>query len=62
MSKLSKAEVNYSLGMMDSHCGKTFKDDKGYCSHFQDKVQTCELVEGKISPVHWCEKFKKAKK
>lgn len=64
MSKLSKDEVNYSRGMQNSHCGKLFKDDNGYCEHFVDIRSgngTCKLVEGVIERLYWCNKFSKAK-
>ncbi len=65
MKKLAKSEVDYSLGMKNSHCGRVFKDDSGYCRHFLNtktsagKDGQCELVEGSISPVYWCDRFKK---
>ena len=64
MPKFSKREVNYSLGHNDSHCGKVFEDDNGYCKNYRkgdDTHGTCALVEGKIKPVYWCEKFAKAR-
>lgn len=63
MPKFSKREVNYSLGHSDSHCGKVFEDDKGFCKNYRGTKEagTCALVEGKIKPVYWCEKFAKAK-
>ena len=65
MAKLSKHEVSYSLGMIHSHCGKTFKDDKGYCEHFVEIDEPgdsgqCRIVSGMINPVYWCRKFEKA--
>lgn len=63
--KKAKKEVNYSLGMKESHCGKAFSDDSGYCQHFigkQASTGKCEVVEGPINPVYWCELFKKVKK
>lgn len=66
MAKTGKNEVDYSLGMAQSHCGPVFKDDKGYCKHFhKPKVGvtghgTCDKVEGNINPVYWCALFAKA--
>lgn len=70
---LSKTAVHYSIGMVHSHCGKVYSDDKGYCAHFligktvasSSAIAgvhqgTCELVDGSIDPVYWCQKFKKA--
>jgi hypothetical protein len=34
MPKLSKSEIDYSLGMKESHCGKAFEDDQDYCRYF----------------------------
>ncbi|HEY6021570.1 MAG TPA: hypothetical protein VIY48_17290 [Candidatus Paceibacterota bacterium] len=70
MSKFSKESVNYSRGMKDSHCGKVFSDDKGYCRHFshlsvneEGKMSgECQIVSGDINPIYWCKKFDKAKK
>lgn len=67
MAKYSKEEVNYSRGMINSHCGKVFSNDTGYCKHFQGPTGaltqgTCALVNGSISPVYWCKEFEKAKK
>lgn len=63
--KFAKSEVDYSRGMIDSHCGPTFIKDRGYCEHFiaQGKKPDgkCQLVEGEISPIMWCKKFEKAK-
>lgn len=62
--KFSKSEVHYSQGMIHSHCGEAFTDDKSYCRHYHKKTLstgTCELVEGEIKPTMWCNKFKKVK-
>lgn len=48
MKKLSKAEVHYSRGMKQSHCG--------ICEHY-DGEHGCEVVAGRIEPAMWCEKF-----
>jgi hypothetical protein len=52
--------------MIHSHCGPCFTDDKGYCSHFIGRGYTvpgeCEVVQGAIEPIMWCEEFKKIKK
>ena len=34
MTKANKTEVNYSRGMQNAHCGKSFRDDTNYCRHF----------------------------
>jgi hypothetical protein len=47
--KASKQSVHYSRGMKSKHCG--------ICQHFRPP-HSCELVEGKIDPEYWCEKFK----
>ena len=52
--KASKESVNYSRGMADSHCGKSFKDDTGYCRHFIPPSSpandgSCERVAGTIN-------------
>jgi len=51
-SKRSKASVNYSKGMPESHCG--------ICRYFQPP-NACQLVAGHIVPDYWCRLFKKAK-
>lgn len=64
MAKAMKKEVEYSLGMAESHCGKVFKDDKGYCEHYigylMSPVGGCEKVNGEVSAVYWCKLFEKA--
>lgn len=63
--KHTKSEVHYSAGMLHSHCGPTFHDDKYYCKHFipgTGRVGRCDLVEGAIIPEMWCELFKKVVK
>ena len=67
MAKLTKKETNYSRGMIHSHCGKVFSNDTGYCQHYRGHTGVltqgaCEIVEGPISPVYWCNRFKKVKK
>ena len=66
MAKLKKTDVNYSRGLIHSHCGKCFSDDKGHCQHFIGRGYTtsgtCEIVEGTIEPIMWCERFKKTGK
>lgn len=67
MAKRTKQAVNYSKGMIQSHCGKVFGEDKGYCKHFRGIEETatrgeCSKVEGSINPVFWCELFSKAVK
>jgi hypothetical protein len=53
--------------MAESHCGRVFKDDKGYCKFFLKKAGyspigsgECEKVGGGISPVYWCKLWEKA--
>ncbi len=67
MPKLSKSEVDYSLGMKESHCGKAFEDDQDYCRYFIPPpsgsaldLGTCEQVAGEISRVFWCRLFARA--
>ncbi len=61
--KVSKTEAKYSRGMVHSHCGKSFTDDKSYCEHYRGpeapSIGTCEIVAGPINPIMWCEYFKK---
>ncbi len=63
MHKLKKDQVDYSHGHRDSHCGRVFKDDHGYCRYFIEaqsasgEVGACEKVEGSINPVYWCKFF-----
>jgi uncharacterized C2H2 Zn-finger protein len=66
--KRVKTLVDYSRGHKESHCGKTFEDDKGYCKHFIEPTHhhsfdlgKCQLVEGNISRVYWCKLYEKAK-
>jgi hypothetical protein len=59
MAKANKTDVDYSVGMEKSHCGKVFKDDEGYCKHFV-KPSACQKVSGYIDPVYWCKLWEKA--
>ncbi len=67
MGSARKEDVNYSVGMKESHCGKVFKDDNGYCQHFYgvrgfgEQEGRCRKVAGKIDPVYWCKLWEKAK-
>lgn len=66
MPKFTKQETDYSRGHADSHCGKVFADDKGYCKHFQRNGAalgkgTCSLVDGEIDPIFWCTKWQRSK-
>lgn len=56
MSKSQKTEVNYSRGMLHSHCGPMFPDDRHYC-RYSIRFGACEKVEGPIDPQYWCELF-----
>ncbi len=62
--KISKQEADYGLGMAKSHCGKVFKDDKGYCEHYIGYLMSptgqCAKVNGEVSAVYWCRLFSKA--
>lgn len=67
MTKLTKEESNYGRGMINSHCGKVFSNDTGYCQHFRDDngihvYGTCTEVEGQINRTYWCKEFLKVKK
>jgi len=67
MTKLTKEETHYGRGMIHSHCGKVFANDTGYCQHYRGPTGaltqgTCTEVEGPISPLYWCNQFKKVKK
>ncbi len=64
MTKHSKDSVNYSTGMLHSHCGETFRDDKYFCKHFipsSGYMGKCEKVAGEIEPIRWCELYSRAK-
>jgi len=65
MIKTDKVSVNYSRGHRDSHCGKVFPDDWGFCKHFRPsdaQTGTCEIVAGAINPLYWCTRFARATK
>jgi hypothetical protein len=63
MDKLQKDEVDYSKGMLASHCGQMFHDDKSYCRHFIPRgvgqSGDCGVVAGAILRDHWCDHFKR---
>lgn len=64
MTKHTKNEVQYSRGMIGSHCGKVFPNDYDHCKHFRGAATgtedgVCTQVEGGISRVYWCKLFKK---
>jgi len=52
MNKEAKADVDYSLGKPNAHCGM--------CRYYHDHV--CSLVAGRIEPQMWCELFTKKEK
>jgi hypothetical protein len=60
MYKISKSDVDYSIGHKDSHCGKSFDDDKGYCRFFISPLSAAtqlgqfQKVAGAINNVYWC--------
>lgn len=62
--KFLKADVDYSRGMIHSHCGPCFKDDEWYCEYYLGAPAPasgrCKLVEGEIRPIMWCNKYEKA--
>ncbi len=65
--KLNKPQVDYSRGMKDSHCGKSYSGDSGYCRHFieprgNSELGQCERVSGPINRLYWCRLFAKAHK
>jgi hypothetical protein len=67
MTKLAKESVNYSNGMIHSHCGRIFANDTSYCKYYTGAGDIsapgiCSIVEGPIKPTAWCEQFDKAKK
>lgn len=47
-AKLSKQEVDYSIGKGESRCKN--------CAHFE-APNACELVAGVIDPDYWCKRF-----
>ena len=60
--KHTKEEVNFGKGMARSHCGKLWRDDHNYCKHFIGAKESttsgaCEVVQGSIERVKWCELF-----
>jgi hypothetical protein len=65
MNKHKKSEVDYSKGMLHSHCGPVFHDDKYYCKAFIPgaiRVGRCEKVDGDILPDMWCELYHRVSK
>ena len=67
MTKSAKEDVHYGPGMLHSHCGPTFHDDRLYCKHFQPSAASgrdggCDVVQGKIDPTFWCELYSRVKK
>jgi len=66
MYKIAKADVNYSIGHADSHCGKSFDDDKSYCRYFipplsaATQLGQCQKVAGSINKAYWCKLFARA--
>ena len=65
VDKQNKVDVNYSEGVLHSHCGPVFHDDKFYCRHFVPataRVGRCDLVAGAIIPEMWCELYKRTGK
>ncbi len=45
--------------MKDSHCGKSYSDDRGYCRYFieprgNSELGQCERVSGPINRLYWC--------
>jgi hypothetical protein len=62
--KYTKKETDYSRGHKDSHCGRLGAWDDGYCKHYIGTEHTgkCQIVEGTIKAIFWCNKFAKAKK
>lgn len=46
--KKAKADVDYSAGKPDAHCG--------LCKHFR-APNRCALVKGVIAPNMWCKLF-----
>lgn len=65
--KKQKDDVDYGIGMVHSHCGPIFHDDKFYCVHFEPQAKTqivgqCELVDGPIGARMWCRLYERTKK
>jgi hypothetical protein len=65
LRKVSKDKVNYGPGHKDSHCGKCFSEDTGYCKNYMrikyKHVGNCRVVQGEVKSTYWCNKFEKAK-
>jgi len=51
--KVSKAEVDYSEGLPNSHCGPVSKWPSGVCANFY-QPSGCRLVRGVIKHEMWC--------
>lgn len=49
--KETKAEVGYTRGTKEEHCG--------ICSHYA--AHECEIVEGRIFPAMWCRRYEARK-
>ena len=64
--KITKAEAHYSIGHKDSHCGKSFADDTGYCRYFITPLSSaielgqCRKVSGSINRVYLCKLWERA--
>ena len=64
--KKPKAEVDYSVGHKDSHCGPTSGSDTGWCKNFvggklrKTREGECYKVAGPIRRMYWCKLFEKA--
>jgi hypothetical protein len=58
--KLGESQVDYGIGHRDSHCGKPFAANTGYCKHFIEPLSSaselgqCQKVAGSINRVYWC--------
>jgi hypothetical protein len=48
MAKFTKAQVDYSKGTPEEHCG--------ICEHYRHS--SCLIVAGDIDPNYWCQKFR----
>ncbi len=64
--KKTKAEVDYSPGHKDSHCGPVSRDDTGSCKSFRTLTMSatgsdsCVKVLGGIKRMYWCKLYEKA--
>jgi hypothetical protein len=63
--KKAKAEVEYSKGHADSHCGPLSGTDTHYCVNFircagyTGQSCDCKKVIGRVDPTYWCKLYRR---